>query len=154
MPLLRMITNSIAQIGIRLSAEDLVTKITAKTTRVTSSLLGEAILHTAKFAVNTLGSNNNNNNNTATTLLEESLTSPYNDVCDFDNKLCQEIEDALAATESFKLSTEKSKTAQNTMFDREGHHGVGNSGDGVQYDVNISFDNDSTFNKHQDTSTQ
>lgn len=106
-----------------------------------TSLLGEAILRTAKFAVNTLGNNHDNNNTTATTLLE---TSPYNDVCDFDDELCREIEDALAATESFKRLNEKSETTQNVMFDRERHHGVGNRGNGVQYDVNTSFDNDYT----------
>ena len=41
--------------------------------KIVSSLLGEAILHTAKFAMNTLG----NNNHTTNTLPEESLTSSH-----------------------------------------------------------------------------
>jgi len=119
--------------------------------KIVSSLVGEVILHTAKFAMNTLGNNNHTN-----TLSEESLTSShYSDVCEFDNELCQEIQDALAATESFKVLTEKSKTENyQHVFDFE-EQNVGNSKDPVQHhDISTSFDAITSDRSHDFTNTR
>lgn len=71
-----------------------------------SSLIGDVLLNTAKLAIGALESNKT----------AESVQSiSYTDVCEFDDELCREIEDALAATESFKSLSEQSRERSSTL---------------------------------------
>ena len=73
-----------------------------------TSLFGDVLFNTAKFAMNALDRNRTSESMEATS---------YNDVCDFDDELCREIEDALAATENFKQLTEKSRERSLSDFE-------------------------------------
>ena len=73
-----------------------------------TSLVGDALFNTAKLAMGAMDRNKTRDSMEATS---------YNDVCDFDDELCREIEDALAATENFKQLTEKSRERSLSDFE-------------------------------------
>jgi hypothetical protein len=72
-----------------------------------SNLMKEAFVHTAKLAIDAIEKSSNK---------IEMETTTYNDVCDFDDELCREIEDALEATNSFKTLVEDSNKSMPPDF--------------------------------------
>eukprot|EP00804_Cyclotella_cryptica_P014101 CCRYP_005557-RA/>CCRYP_005557-RA protein AED:0.23 eAED:0.23 QI:248/1/1/1/0/0/2/3364/905 len=75
--------------------------------KVVSNFVRGAILNTAKLAIEVLEQNNNNSNNNNRNKTQGRNT--YDDVCDFDDDLCREIEDALAASSLIELTEGKDK---------------------------------------------
>jgi hypothetical protein len=90
-------------------SEDDLQKITSRAVsggKFVSSLIQDILLNTAKMAIGALESNKTS---------ETMQSTSYNDVCEFDDELCREIEEALAATESFNILTEKSRERSSTL---------------------------------------